>query len=126
VPKFFWFDDAIINSIYMIEIVSRMSEKVSKVLKDLPTRFFERIEIECSDEMKFEVMNKIKEKAIEKYENMNTIDGVKISFSDSWALIRASNTSPKLRLSIEAKDQRRLDKLKKEMMTLINSILEIH
>jgi phosphoglucosamine mutase len=126
VPKFFWFDDAIINSIYMIEIVSRMSEKVSKALKDLPTRFFERIEIDCSDETKFEVMNKIKEKAIENYENMNTIDGVKISFSDSWALIRASNTSPKLRLSIEAKDQRRLEGVKKEMMTLINSILEIH
>jgi len=122
VPKFFWFDDAIINSIYMIEIVSRMSEKVSKVVKELPKWFFERIEIDCSDETKFEVMKKIKEKAVEKYENINTIDGVKIGFSDSWALIRASNTSPMLRLSIEAKDQRRLEELKKEMMTLINSV----
>lgn len=122
VPKFFWFDDAIINSIYMIEIVSKMSEKVSKVVKDLPKWFFERIEIDCSDETKFEVMNKIREKVTEKYENINTIDGVKIGFSDSWALIRPSNTSPKLRLSIEAKDQRTLEELKKEMMSLISSV----
>jgi phosphoglucosamine mutase len=122
VPKFFWFDDAIINSIYMIEIVSRMSEKVSKVVKELPAWFFERVEVDCSDETKFEVMNKIKEKATEKYDNISTIDGVKISFPDSWALIRVSNTSPMLRLSIEAKDQKRIEELKEEMMTLINSV----
>jgi phosphomannomutase len=121
VPKFFWFDDAIINSIYMIEIVSKMSQKVSKVVKELPTWFFERIEIDCSDETKFEVMNKIKEKAAEEYEDINTIDGIKINFPDSWALIRASNTSPMLRLSLEAKNQKRLDVLRKEMMSLIKS-----
>jgi phosphomannomutase len=119
VPKFFWFDDAIINSIYMTEIVSNIGRKLSKVLEELPMRFFERIEVDCSDQTKFEVINKIKHKATEKYDNINTIDGVKIVFPDSWALIRASNTSPMLRLSIEARSQKRLDKLKKEMIKLI-------
>jgi phosphomannomutase len=123
VPKFFWFDDAIINSIYMTEIVSKMGQKLSKVLEELPTRFFERIEVDCSDQTKFEVIDKIKQKAIEMYENTSTLDGVKISFADSWALIRASNTSPILRLSIEAKSQKRLDQLKKEMIKLIKSIM---
>jgi phosphomannomutase len=122
VPKFFWFDDAIIDSIYMIEIVSKMGQKLSKVVKELPTRLFKRLEIRCSDENKFEVVNKIKEKAIETYHNTNTIDGVKIVFPDSWALIRASNTSPMLRLSIEARDQDKLDELEKEMTKLINSV----
>jgi phosphomannomutase len=119
VPKFFWFDDAIINSIYMTEIVSKIGRKLSKVLEELPTRFFERIEVDCSDQTKFEVINEIKQKATEIYENINTIDGVKIVFPDSWALIRASNTSPMLRLSIEARNQKRLDELKKEMIKLI-------
>jgi len=121
VPKFFWFDDAIINSIYMTEIVSRLGQKLSKVVKELPTRLFKRFEIGCSDETKFQLINKIKEKAIETYENTNTIDGVKIVFPDSWALVRASNTSPMLRLSIEARDQERLDELEKEMTKLIDS-----
>jgi phosphomannomutase len=122
VPKFFWFDDAIINSIYMTEIVSRLGRKLSKVVKELPTRLFKRFEIGCSDETKFQVINRIKEKAIETYENTITIDGVKIVFPDSWALIRASNTSPMLRLSIEARDQERLAELEKEMTNLIKSI----
>jgi phosphomannomutase len=121
VPKFYWFDDAIINSIYMIEIVSKMGQKLSKVIKDLPTRLFERFEIECPDERKFQTIDKIKEKTMNTYKDVNTIDGVKIAFPDSWALIRASNTSPILRLSIEASDQKRLDELKEEMKKLIKN-----
>jgi phosphomannomutase len=122
VPKFFWFDDAIINSIYMIELVSKIGRKLSEVVKELPTRFFERIEIDCSDQTKFDVVHRIKQKAIEMYENTSTIDGIKIVFPDSWALIRASNTSPILRLSIESRNQKRLDELEKEMTKLINSV----
>ena len=122
VPKFFMFDDAIINSIYMTEIVSKMGRKLSEVVAELPTRLFKRFEIACSDETKFQVIDRIKEKAVETYENTSTIDGVKIIFPDSWALIRASNTSPMLRLSIEAKDQERLDELEREMTKLINSV----
>ncbi len=121
VPKFFWFDDAIINSIYMIEIVSKMRRKLSTLIKELPTRFFERFEIECADEKKFLKIEKIKEKAIETYENVNTMDGVKIIFPDSWALIRASNTSPVIRLSVEARNKKRFEELKDEMTKLINS-----
>jgi phosphomannomutase len=119
VPKFFWFDDAIINSIYMIEIVSKMSRPLSKVVNELPTRFFKRFEIECPDETKFQVIDNIKENAMKKYDNVNTIDGVKIVFPDSWALIRASNTSPILRLSIETRSQKRLNELESEMKKLI-------
>jgi phosphomannomutase len=122
VPKFFWFDDAIMNSIYMAEIVSKMGRKLSKVVKELPTRLFKRIEIECTDELKFQVINKIKEKAMKTYGEINTIDGVKIVFPDSWALIRASNTSPILRLSIEARNQKRLEELENEMAKLIKSV----
>jgi phosphomannomutase len=122
VPKFFWFDDAIMNSIYMIEIVSKMGRPLSKVVDELPTRFFKRFEIACSDETKFQVIGNIKENAVKKYENVNTIDGVKIVFPDSWALIRASNTSPILRLSIEARDQKRLDEIKKEMTKLMEVV----
>lgn len=121
VPKFFWFDDAIINSIYMTEIVSKIGQPLSKTVEELPTRFFERIEVVCSDQTKFEVINRIKQEATQTYENVNTIDGVKVVFPDSWALIRASNTSPILRLSIEAKNQKRLDELKKEMAKLIKA-----
>jgi len=119
VPKFYWFDDAIINSVYMIAIVSKLGRKVSEVLEEMPKEFFDRTEIDSSDEKKFGIVEKIKEKAMKKYEKITTIDGVRIDFPDSWALIRASNTSPKLRLTIEAKNEEKLLALKNEMMSLI-------
>jgi phosphomannomutase len=120
VPKFYWFDDAIINSIYMIEIVSKLGRKVSGVLEEMPKEFFDRTEIESSDEKKFEIVERIKKEAIKKYEKITTIDGVRIDFPDSWALIRASNTSPKIRLTIEAKKEEKMLELKKEMLDLIS------
>jgi phosphomannomutase len=119
VPKFYWFDDAIINSVYMIEIVSQLGRKVSEVLAEMPKEFFDRTEIDSTDEKKFGIVEKIKEQAMKKYEKITTIDGVRINFPDSWALIRASNTSPKLRLTIEAKNKEKLLELKNEMMSLI-------
>jgi phosphomannomutase/phosphoglucomutase len=50
------------------------------------------------------------------------MNGVRIDFPDSWALIRASNTSPKLRLTIEAKGKEKLLELKKKMLSLITEV----
>jgi phosphomannomutase len=119
VPKFYWFDDAIINSIYMMEIVSKLGRKVSEIIEEMPKEYFDRLEIDSTDEKKFAVIEKVKEQAKKKYERITTIDGVRIDFPDSWALIRASNTSPKLRLTIEAKNTEKLLELKQEMTRLI-------
>jgi len=120
VPKFYRFDDAIINSAYMMEIISKLGRKVSEVVDELPPEFFVRLEIDSTDVEKFDVVNRLKEEVLKKYDNVVTIDGVRIDFSDSsWALIRASNTSPKIRLTVEAKNQQRLHELKDEMMALI-------
>ena len=119
VPKFYWFDDAIINSIYMMEIVSKLGRKVSEIIEEMPKEYFDRLEIDSTDEKKFAVIEKVKEQAKKKYERITTIDGVRIDFPDSWALIRASNTSPKLRLTIESKNEEKLLELKQEMTRLI-------
>jgi phosphomannomutase len=122
VPKFYWFDDAIINSVYMIEIVSKLGRRVSELILEMPKEFFDRTEIASTDENKFGIVEKVKVQAKEKYAKITTIDGVRVDFPDSWALIRASNTSPMLRLTVEAKTEARLVELKKEMMQLINDV----
>jgi phosphomannomutase len=123
VPKFYMFDDAIINSMYLTDIISRMSQKLSEFIKELPPEHFHRIEIECSDEAKFKVMKKINEKALKSFENVSTIDGVKVSFPKGWALIRASNTSPRIRVSVEAKSEKTMKELETEMTKFVNDII---
>jgi phosphomannomutase len=119
VPKFYWFDDAVINSVYMMEIVSKLGRKVSEVVAEMPKDYFFRTEIKSTDERKFGVVERIKKQAEAKYDRITAIDGVRIDFPDSWALIRASNTSPLLRLTVEAKNEERLGELKDEILRLI-------
>jgi phosphomannomutase/phosphoglucomutase len=40
------------------------------------------------------------------------VDGVRVTFSDGWGLVRASNTQPALVLRFEAGSQARLDEIR--------------
>jgi hypothetical protein len=63
----------------MTEIISRLGQKLSKIMKGLPTRLFKRFEIMCADK-KLQVINEKKEEAMETHEKKVTIDCVKIVF----------------------------------------------
>jgi phosphomannomutase len=64
-----------------------------------PTR---KEEIECADDIKFDVIQRLKQQLSKEYEQVNTMDGIRVDFKDGWVLIRASNTSPIIRLTAEA------------------------
>ena len=46
--------------------------------------------------------------------SLDRTDGIRLVFEDGWVLIRASNTSPIIRLTAEAKDQDRMNELIEE------------
>ena len=69
------------------------------------------------------VVNKVKEYAINKGYETNLVDGVRIEYSDGFALIRKSNTSPAITLRFEAKSQEVLDSRQKEYMDLVNKLI---
>jgi len=128
IPKFFWFDDAIISSIYMIEIVSKLGRKLSEVLDEIPARPYKRFKFMCSDSDKFKVVEKVKDRIIEdyksEYESVTAIDGVRVDFPNAWILIRASNTSPKIRLTVEAENEQKIEELGKRFSKVVDSEIE--
>ena len=65
----------------------------------------------------------MKEYAIEKGYSFSDIDGVRVEWTDAWALARVSNTGPNVTLRFEAKDQETLSKIQKEFMDFIHSLL---
>ena len=69
--------------------------------------------IEVDDNLKWEIVNKIKDYAISKYKDVTTIDGVRVEYEDGFSLIRGSNTSPQITLRFESRDEKTLD-LRKE------------
>lgn len=58
------------------------------------------IRVDCPEEIKFQVAERAKT-LFPEYES-NPLDGIRITFSKGWGLVRASNTSPVLVMRFEA------------------------
>jgi phosphoglucosamine mutase len=56
-------------------------------------------------------MSQVRDHVVAAYDDITTIDGVRIGFDDGWVLIRASGTQPLIRLTAEARDPDRADDL---------------
>lgn len=111
--KYFGYDDAIYASLRLIEIIKKSGEPygVRKLLKGVKTmQNTPEIRVDCPDEKKFMVVEKIKD-SFAKFE-CNFTDGVRVNFPKGWALIRASNTQPALVLRFEAETEDDLENIK--------------
>ena len=52
-------------------------------------------------------------------------DGVKLNFSDGWLLVRPSGTEPKIRITAEAKTEKRARELYDNCLTLLNEKVNV-
>jgi len=113
--RWYGFDDAIYAGARLLEIVAAGRKPLSKHMESIPQRpVTPEIQIDCPDEKKFEVVAAAT--AYFKDElgfEVITIDGARIEFEDGWGLLRASNTSPKLVVRVEADTQKRLEEILK-------------
>ncbi|HZX36017.1 MAG TPA: phosphomannomutase/phosphoglucomutase [Thermodesulfobacteriota bacterium] len=120
--RYFGFDDAVYSSCRLAEILVEKRKKdpgfaFSMLLSGLPKTFVTpEIRIECPDDEKFEVAERLKQ-AIKKtgdakIRGVVDIDGLRVIFEGGWGLVRASNTQPVLVMRFEAESQELLDKFK--------------
>jgi phosphomannomutase len=100
-PSITPFDDAIPVSLYAISVLSESKQSLSELVRDMPVHVFKRTSYECQDDVKFDIMRSMKEKILRQFSDVNTIDGVRVDMQNGWALLRASNTSPFIRLTVE-------------------------
>jgi phosphomannomutase/phosphoglucomutase len=110
--RWYGFDDAIYASLRLAELLSANPEPISTWLADLPPVVSTpEIRVDTPDEIKFEVVDRVKEAFAGKYDVVD-VDGVRVTFKDGWGLVRASNTQPALVLRFEAESQARLDEIR--------------
>lgn len=118
------FDDGIYALLRIIEILSKTDKKTSELLTNINVYYSTdevNLKTKITDDNKFEIVNKVVEYAKEKKYNYNTIDGIRVSFDDGWALVRASNTSPSLTLRFEAKTEKRMKEIEKEFKDVLEN-----
>ena len=120
----FFYDDAIFGSLLMAEILSNEKESLSSIVKRLPTYPIRTLNIECRDDLKFKVIEKLHQTLSTKENlNMSMLDGLKIISSEGWILIRPSNTEPLIRITIEGHSESAISKIEKEYIPLLQTII---
>ncbi|MCG3220692.1 MAG: phosphomannomutase/phosphoglucomutase [Candidatus Heimdallarchaeota archaeon] len=124
IPEFFLFDDAIVTPLKIVEILDNQDEKLSDLVNKIPTYPILKEEILCEDEIKFEVVDELKTKLSEEYSNINLLDGVRVNLEEGWILIRPSNTSPLIRMTIEADNDEIISKFKTIFREKVQKIIE--
>ena len=111
----FGFDDALFAAARLLHYVAEQGGPLSHLLADLPaTISTPEIRIDCPDDRKFAVVETAARHFGAKY-TVSRLDGVRITFSDGWGLIRASNTQPVLVLRFEADTERGLAANRREV-----------
>ena len=124
--RWFGFDDAIYASARLVEIISRQTKKLSAYLADLPTVYnTPEIRIYTSDEVKFKVVDGVKEKLshLPEVKKIIDIDGVRAVFDHGWGLVRASNTQPVIVLRFEADSQEELRRIEQKIKSCLEEVL---
>ena len=122
--KWMGFDDGIYAGLRLCEILSHMDIKSNQLL-DNTSKYFstEELKVHADDDIKFDIVEKVKMYCETKNYKMATVDGVRVTFDDGWALVRCSNTGPNLTIRFEAETEERLKEIQKEFTDLINGYL---
>ncbi|MDI6840388.1 MAG: phosphomannomutase/phosphoglucomutase [bacterium] len=120
--NYYGYDDAIFASMRLLEILSNEKRTLSDLITEIPYYYSTpEIRVDSKDELKFKLVNLLKDHFKSHYPVID-IDGVRIKFTDGWALVRASNTQPVLVMRFEAKTKERLAQIKKEVIDKLSEI----
>ena len=121
--RFGGYDDGIYAGLRLIEILTNNGKTVSEMLEGINKYYSTpEIKIHTEDNIKFNIVNKVKEYCKNKNYNILDIDGVKVFFDDGSALVRASNTGPNITARFEAKSESRLEDIKNEFLNLVDNL----
>jgi phosphomannomutase/phosphoglucomutase len=107
----------------ILNIMAETGKRLTELIGEQPQYFIEKGKVSCPEDKKEEVLKRLLEQV--KGLNLITIDGVKIRFEDTSAvLVRPSGTEPIYRLYAEAKNPKRALSLVEEYSAKLAKILE--
>jgi len=110
-PELHYGRDALIGIALFLSHLARSGKKVSELRKTYPDYKISKNKKELTPDLD---MNRILLRMKQRYEEdyaVNTEDGVRIDFDESWVHLRKSNTEPIIRIYSEAKSKREADEL---------------
>ncbi|MFB6212971.1 MAG: phosphomannomutase/phosphoglucomutase [Candidatus Nanohaloarchaea archaeon] len=114
------YDDGLLAAALMCQVVSERD--LAEELESFPYYpVSPELRIDCPENAKQEVV----ERVVERYSghDTSTIDGVKVEFPEGWALVRPSNTEPKMSVRCEADTEEALDRILEEVESSVREFI---
>ncbi len=116
---FFYKDNALLTVIKVINILKDYQKPFSEIIKPY-NKYYHSGEINFITKNKEKIIQTIENKY--KNYNISHFDGTKIEIKDYWIHLRESKTEDLLRLNIEAETKEKLNKIKTEIISIINKL----
>jgi phosphomannomutase len=110
--RWYGFDDALYAAVRLIEAVSASGKSLTEIMDEMPkTTATPEMRFQVEEARKFAIVDEVRDRLSADGANVDATDGVRVSTSDGWWLLRASNTQDVLVARAEAKDQAGCDRL---------------
>ncbi|RMG20849.1 MAG: hypothetical protein D6732_28225 [Methanobacteriota archaeon] len=122
-PEIFLFDDALILPLLMAKALEYHGKPLSELNSKIPSSVRQRFDLKCNDSVKFELVEKLTKIYKERYAQVSTLDGVSVTLPEGRVLVRVSNTSPKIRVTVEALNQEDFENLQKRFLPEIQDMI---
>ena len=125
--EFYGYDDAMYAAGRLLRILSNSDQSLSEMVSSVSGKYSTSPEyrVGCADNIKFVIVEQIIEHFLKFYPHSITVDGIRISFPDGWALVRASNTSPKLILRFESYTPEGLERIKRIVLKKLKTFPKV-
>lgn len=124
-PALHYGRDAIVGAALFLTNLAEKKVKVSDLQKSYPQYYITKNRIELSDKSLIDkILSEMKK--IYASEDINDIDGVKISFEakKEWVHLRKSNTEPIIRIYAESSTKESAEKLAEEIKSIAEKIIK--
>ena len=111
---YYGFDDAFFAALLTLQILSEKNCSFSELFADIPETFYTpEVKIPVSEEDKFGVVEKLVAHFTNELgkDRVISIDGVRATWDDGWALVRASNTTANLTIRVEGRTKEALQRI---------------
>jgi phosphomannomutase len=110
--RWYGFDDALYAAVRLIEAVSQSGRSLTEIMDAMPkTEATPEMRFQVDEVRKFAIVDEVRDRLSADGAKVDATDGVRVSTSDGWWLLRASNTQDALVARAEARDQASLERL---------------
>ena len=121
--NWYGFDDGIYSGARLLQILSASEKSIDEIFLDFPEgKNTPEILIPIEDSKKFIFMERLLSEAKFTNASINKIDGLRVTFSHGWGLVRASNTTPSLTLRFESSTETGMLEIQNEICDLLLNV----